>query len=96
MCDGKQSNQAECCSTSNPCVEGHGDCDADSECIGNLICGTDNCVNFPSSASDCCYMRDEDIGYQKFSIFVARLKTFQSKPPGEMTLNTVKLHFKEG
>merc|ERR1712110_803879 len=32
-----------CCSISNQCGKGGGDCDKDSDCSGNLKCGTDNC-----------------------------------------------------
>ena len=46
----------ECCGTNNPCDEGQGDCDKDSECSGNLICGKNNCnrSQFPSNKTDCC------------------------------------------
>ena len=50
-----------CCSSSNPCDVGGGDCDSDSECSGNLRCGNDNCQRsnpFPGwtwhSLADCC------------------------------------------
>ena len=36
---------------------GHGDCDNDSECSGDLVCGTDNCQDFNPVAqrtADCC------------------------------------------
>ena len=33
-----------------------GDCDADSDCFGELKCGIDNCPNyFPDPNFDCCY-----------------------------------------
>ena len=54
---GSHSQIQECCSTSNQCGEGQGDCDKDSECLGNLVCGTDNCdaSKFPDSdRTDCC------------------------------------------
>ena len=40
------------CSPKNPCVEGQGDCDNDSECEGSLVCGQLNCAN--SSITNCC------------------------------------------
>ena len=46
-----------CCSSSNLCGEGEGDCDYDSHCAGNLICEQDNCQKFDSrwsSQQDCC------------------------------------------
>ena len=37
---------------------GQGDCDSDSQCAGDLVCGTNNCIVFdtawPDSAFDCC------------------------------------------
>ena len=46
-----------CCTSSQQCGEGEGDCDSDVDCAGNLKCGTDNCdtsLGFPSDY-DCCY-----------------------------------------
>lgn len=44
----------ECCSVLNPCKMDEGDCDKDSECEDDLVCGRDNCGKpFPSEA-DCC------------------------------------------
>jgi hypothetical protein len=56
------SGGANCCTSSNQCGEGEGDCDSDAECIGSLKCGqgnglNDNCDNslgFPANY-DCCY-----------------------------------------
>ena len=54
VCNGIQGNIYSCCSSSNQCDQNQGDCDSDSECSGDLICGTDNCQSpFPSDA-DCC------------------------------------------
>ena len=45
-----------CCSSSNQCSSGEGDCDNDSHCSGVLKCGTDNCgPNFPTGF-DCCIL----------------------------------------
>ena len=44
-----------CCKSSNPCRENEGDCDTDSDCLGELVCGTNNCPSgFPASEYDCC------------------------------------------
>ena len=46
-----------CCTTSNPCSLGKGDCNSDSECGGDLICGKNNCLRefgFGDSGLDCC------------------------------------------
>jgi len=47
----------DCCSSSSPCQAGQGDCDYDSDCVGSLVCGNDNCQNFHPGAeplADCC------------------------------------------
>ena len=51
-----------CCTSSNQCNEGEGDCDRDSDCFGDLKCGQgngfdnncDSSLGFPST-HDCCY-----------------------------------------
>jgi len=46
-----------CCTTANPCSLGKGDCNSDSECGGDLICGVDNCqrdFGFGHINADCC------------------------------------------
>jgi len=55
-CDGS-TNAWSCCSSTNKCGEGEGDCDSDSECQSGLVCGTDNCQSFIPGAhyqADCC------------------------------------------
>ena len=56
-CDATNSDY-ECCKSSNNCAVGEGDCDSDSDCNGNLICGGDNCQSIDSdwaaSDFDCC------------------------------------------
>ena len=61
-CNGSPSTDWSCCDHDNPCNEGGGDCDRDSDCIGSLKCGNNNCRNeFSSdgsnwsSAADCCF-----------------------------------------
>ena len=62
-------NDWTCCTAAAPCAEGEvsgtysaqlsavsntqGDCDRDSECAGELVCGKDNCAA-GHSAMDCC------------------------------------------
>ena len=36
---------------------GEGDCNADSECAGDLVCGTDNCPW--GDGDDCCTVGEE-------------------------------------
>ena len=62
---------SSCCSNKNPCSKGKGDCDSDSDCKGNLICGIDNChTEFPHDRShrnlydDCCTGNENNLNYQ--------------------------------
>jgi len=41
-----------CCTDDNPCDKGDGDCDYDSQCARDLVCGNSNC-KFPGD-DDCC------------------------------------------
>ena len=50
------SYDGECCSTSNPCGVGEGDCDINGECIGDLECGYRNCGSEFDTGADCCYV----------------------------------------
>ena len=55
---GTEEEIADCCTVEYPCSFGQGDCDYDSECIGELICGKNNCgVEFPWNDADCCTLR---------------------------------------
>ena len=56
-CQGRNVDKGKCCSTGNPCEEGEGDCENDSECSGSLVCGINNCKQFGQffhSKDDCC------------------------------------------
>ena len=53
-CDGTQGDVDSCCTTNNLCGLEQGNCEDDSECIYELICGTNNCgANFPEG-TNCC------------------------------------------
>ena len=46
----RQKRQFIDCSSAGPCVEGQGDCDTDSDCLGDLLC------SLPlNSGMDVCY-----------------------------------------
>ena len=55
-------NGPSCCTSTNQCGEGEGDCNSDDDCFGNLKCGEgngydnncDTALGF-GSESDCCY-----------------------------------------
>ena len=62
-CSGSLSNSSNslCCTNENKCEKGMGDCDSDSECAKELICGVNNCkTDFSHEGSnwnwydDCC------------------------------------------
>ena len=58
ICNGYGSDVSSCCSSSNKCGLNQGDCDSDSDCSGNLVCGKNNCRavggSHFSSGADCC------------------------------------------
>ena len=33
----------DCCTADNQCIVGEGDCDNNADCLGDLVCGADNC-----------------------------------------------------
>merc|ERR1712215_339102 len=55
-----------CCTSSNPCGEGEGDCDKNHDCKGKLLCGINNCKRskYPtfSKSDDCCYDPAKECG----------------------------------
>ena len=62
-CKGKGFTDYNCCSFTHPCGVGMGDCDYNSDCLGGLQCGTNNCwtdyrvqngYNWDVQA-DCCF-----------------------------------------
>ena len=49
-----------CCSPSQPCSSGQGDCDHDNQCANTLVCGNNNCNKqggLWDSEDDCCERR---------------------------------------
>jgi len=65
-CSGRNYNGKRCCTPENPCDEGEGDCDGPGDggvndghagCKGNLVCGSNNCLQFGAyfhPKDDCC------------------------------------------
>ena len=51
----------DCCTSSNPCGVGEGDCDNDNECQSGLKCGTDNCPAYLGFTSIECDATDSPI-----------------------------------
>lgn len=90
-CEAKD-NDWGCCSSSNPCSIGQGDCDYDSDCAGNLVCGTDNCRDFTSawshSAFDCC-IEDIKIGIENAIRKVGTDKRLSNKQVASNLYNAV-------
>ena len=55
-CNG-ENGTADCCTDDSPCKLGDGDCDTDSNCAGDFVCGFNNCRDFNRNADyeyDCC------------------------------------------
>ena len=49
------SELTDCCNATHPCDIGQGDCDKDEDCLGNLVCGRQNCgPGFFWNSTDCC------------------------------------------
>ena len=45
------------CSQETPCLDGEGNCNDDTQCVGNLLCGKDNCKRlgeFYPDKGNCC------------------------------------------
>ena len=65
-CSGRNYQGRRCCTPENPCDEGEGDCDGPADggghdghagCIGELLCGSNNCKQFGAyyhGSDDCC------------------------------------------
>jgi len=78
-CDGTGLNLWDCCKYKpDGCDEGAGDCDSDSECAENLVCGRNSCTQdfnnnmfsdsnsdrfFPSGQADCCINKARALFY---------------------------------
>jgi len=61
-CEGK-SDQFDCCTSSEPCDVGEGDCDDDLECKDGLICVESSCPKAGagvSAHSDCCQKPEDN------------------------------------
>jgi len=55
LCNGDDS----CCTPTNRCGIFEGDCDDDEDCLGGLVCGSNNCKGM-GLFDDCCALKDED------------------------------------
>ena len=65
-CKGRNYNGKRCCTPEEPCNEGEGDCDGAADgglndgnrgCKGDLVCGSNNCLQFGlyyHEKDDCC------------------------------------------
>ena len=58
MCDAANYDNS-CCTPEKPCAAGKGDCVADDDCIGSLVCGADNCGEGFMIDADCCEAQSE-------------------------------------
>ena len=64
-----------CCTSSNQCDVGEGDCDSDNGCKGNLVCGKNNCAGSTfDSTDDCCTDPGESLFYLLGATFISNQK----------------------
>ena len=50
-----------CCTPDNQCEEDEGDCNSDDDCIEELKCGNQNCIQKSGFGTyDCCYVPDDN------------------------------------
>ena len=58
LCTDQNPFDWSCCTPSKPCNIGGGECDKHEDCVGNLVCGGDNCKSEFGydwdSIADCC------------------------------------------
>jgi len=76
-CNGEEGT-GSCCTEDKPCELGGGDCDDDSECSGDLVCGYNNCRDFHPNAGpthDCCKTGPVDGGWAEWTSWSRCTKT---------------------
>ena len=62
-------SSGSCCSSYFQCDLGEGDCDKDEDCLGDYICGDNNCVSpFPAN-HDCCTTSGENFKTYRYSMY---------------------------
>ena len=47
-----------CCTPDKQCDLDEGDCDTDEDCLGDYVCGTNNCHSSFVKTHDCCTKAD--------------------------------------
>ena len=84
----------DCIAAGEPCPEGatgcsnDGDCDTDEDCIGDLVCGTNNCPEF-GPLHDCCEGNFQNCIKDKMNY--ARLNIFGMKQRDALEKRTAAL-----
>ena len=58
VCDKNDDSYGDCCTETQSCDVGQGDCDSDDDCLDGLKCGENNCksdFDWGKDSTDCCY-----------------------------------------
>ena len=70
---GNKTEVYKCCTSKNKCDLNQGDCDLDTDCSGELVCGSNNCQHPFLPDADCC----EKPG--NFIMFLKKVEIFKEK-----------------
>ena len=62
-------NSGDCCTPDHQCDLGEGDCDHPDDCLGDYICGEDNCVSPFRDEHDCCTTSGENFKTYRYSMY---------------------------
>merc|ERR1712060_457133 len=60
---GTEAQVGDCCTASKKCKEGQGNCKNDDECLGDLVCGENNCGQGFYDKANCCEPKPKETLY---------------------------------
>ena len=71
-------SSGSCCSPDHQCDLGEGDCDDNEDCLGDYICGNNNCGSTFPDDHDCCTCFEEETNFCIFEGGLSFLATIQN------------------